>query len=275
MRTSLIVTTYNRPRALSLVLESIAWQSVLPDEVIVADDGSEPATRDVVFDKSKHFKIPLIHKWQPDKGFRVARARNLGASAASGEYLIFVDGDTLLHGEFVRSHLYHRGPGRFLHGSRVLISDLQAEHIMHSQRLPSVHFFTRGILNRFNTIHNLPLSNLFSNRTSVWRSRGSNISMYARDFAAVNGFNEDFVGWGKEDSEFAWRLIKSGVEKVNLRCCGVTYHLGHEWNNERADTETYQQNTELLDCTMRSGIVRCSNGLNNHLETPVLEQDTE
>ena len=73
---SIIVSTYNRPSALSLCLQSIARQIVLPNEVIVGDDGSTDETRELVCKFQKDFPVPLIHVWQEDKGFRLAMSRN-------------------------------------------------------------------------------------------------------------------------------------------------------------------------------------------------------
>lgn len=111
MRTSLIITTYNRPKVLAMALRSIAEQSVLPDEVIVADDGSTRSTAAMVRKIARNFPVELIHVWQEDKGFRAARVRNLGASKASGDMLVFIDGDMVLHKDFMKFHLLHASRG--------------------------------------------------------------------------------------------------------------------------------------------------------------------
>ena len=48
MRVSLIITTYNRPEALSLIFKSIETQTIYPDEIIIADDGSGNTTKECI-----------------------------------------------------------------------------------------------------------------------------------------------------------------------------------------------------------------------------------
>lgn len=271
MQTSLIVTTYNWPQALALVLRSIAMQSLQPDEVIVADDGSQDSTRSVV-DKFKAVSLtPVRHVWQEDLGFRVARVRNLGAAHARGDYLIFVDGDMVLHKDFVRSHLHHQRRNAFLHGPRVLLSDALASDLLNEKRPIKFGVMQRGITNRLNMLHHLPLSTIFSRSSSSWQSRACNLSIFKEDFAKVNGFNEDFEGWGKEDSELAFRLLKAGIHKVNLRLCGVAYHLGHAQSNEKTHLEDLRRNEALLNSIVATGSWWCENGLNSHTPAPLLD----
>jgi glycosyltransferase involved in cell wall biosynthesis len=97
LRSTLIVTTYNWPAALELTLKSIARQSLAPGEVIVADDGSGPDTAQVIEHWKKEIAAPVSHMWQPHEGFRLARSRNRAIAAATGEYLMIVDGDMVLH----------------------------------------------------------------------------------------------------------------------------------------------------------------------------------
>src|SRR6478736_8947 len=111
MRTSLVLTTYNWKQALDLCLDSVTRQRVLPDEVVVADDGSRPDTGELVRERAKDFPCPLIHAWQADSGFRAARVRNLGTAASSGDYVVFVDGDMILHPEFIADHTRLIKPG--------------------------------------------------------------------------------------------------------------------------------------------------------------------
>jgi glycosyltransferase involved in cell wall biosynthesis len=121
MRTSLIVTTYNRPDALHVVLQSVLRQSQLPDEVIIADDGSGEATRMLIASLQHDFPVPLVHVWQEDLGFRAARIRNLAASKAQGDYVVFIDGDMMLHRRFLDSHVRAAREKWMLHGKRAML----------------------------------------------------------------------------------------------------------------------------------------------------------
>ena len=81
MTVSLIISTYNWPRALYLCLDSVMQQSVLPDEILIADDGSGMETRDVVRHFERISPVPVRHIWHEDRGFRVAAIRNKAIAA--------------------------------------------------------------------------------------------------------------------------------------------------------------------------------------------------
>ena len=122
MKISLIITTYNWPESLLLVLESVRCQVTTPSEIIVADDGSDFKTKEVINNFNNDYGLNIIHSWQEDKGFRAAKARNKAILQASGDYIILIDGDTILHPNFVKDHCDFAEPGYFVQGSRVLIS---------------------------------------------------------------------------------------------------------------------------------------------------------
>ena len=128
--TSLIITTYNRPDALSAVLRTAIEQSILPDEVIVADDGSNEQTKQVILSYKYCYPIPLRHIWRPDDGFRLAECRNRAMAVANGEYTILVDGDMLLSNNFVEDHLSVAEKGVFVQGSRVLLSEKKTNEFL-------------------------------------------------------------------------------------------------------------------------------------------------
>ncbi len=267
MRTSLIITTYNRSKVLAMALRSIAAQSVLPDEVIVADDGSTRSTAAMVRKIAKDFPVELIHVWQEDKGFRAARVRNLGASKASGDMLVFIDGDMVLHKDFMKFHLLHASRDSFLHGPRVMLSPKLTSQILATETIPRIGFLNRHVpmSHKFNTISNFLLSHIFTVKTDSVRSRACNLSVMKSDFEAINGFNEDFVGWGEEDSEFAWRLMEYGLKKINIRCGAVQYHLDHNYHNEKANVGNLSKNHELFEEVRQKQIIKCANGYSNHV----------
>ena len=115
---SLIISTYNRPDALSVCLDSVFKQKVLPDEIIVGDDGSRSDTRKLIERMQQLSPVPLIHVWHEDKGFRLAMMRNKAVAKASGQYIIQIDGDVMLHPLFVADHIRLSRPGYYLKGGR-------------------------------------------------------------------------------------------------------------------------------------------------------------
>jgi len=123
MRTSLIITTYNRPDALNLVLQSVENQTIFPNEVIIADDGSANETSLLVEEYKTKSNLNIIHSWQEDKGFRLARSRNKAILLSKSDYIIQIDGDMVLHKDFVSDHIKNAIKGFFIQGSRVLLNE--------------------------------------------------------------------------------------------------------------------------------------------------------
>lgn len=260
MKTSLVITTYNWKDALKRVIESALDQIVLPDEIIVADDGSRDDTRDMLEQLIPDCPVPLIHSWQPDKGFRAAASRNQAIAKASGDYIVIVDGDMLLHPAFIGDHARLAQRGCFIQGSRVLLSASKTQAILNGLP-PSYSFLQTGIKNRINAIYSSGLSLLLSKKSQQHRGiKSCNMSFFKTDCEAVNGFNEDFIGWGREDSEFVERLYNVGLQRHNVKCRCVAYHLFHD----EQPRSSLPQNDALLKQAMDKKLDWCVNGIDKY-----------
>ncbi len=259
MQTSLIITTYNRKDALKLCIESVFSQTTLPDEIVIADDGSREDTAEVVRELADRSPVPLQHYWQPDEGFRAAAARNRGIAASSGDYVVFIDGDMLLHPYFIADHLRIAKPKQWIQGGRVLLDAKKTEQILATGEL-RLGFFDCGISNRQNMIRSTLLAFLIR---QPWRQspskgvRSSNMSLWREDIERVNGFDEAFVGWGNEDCEFVVRLANAGLVRRNLKFAAIAFHLYHPENSKAA----VPRNAALLEESIRSKRQRCELGL--------------
>lgn len=95
--TAVIISTYNSPEYLQRVLYGYINQTVLPDELLVADDGSTDETKRVIDDAIKVAPFPIRHIWHEDAGFRLARIRNLAVKDATSDYIVISDGDCVPH----------------------------------------------------------------------------------------------------------------------------------------------------------------------------------
>ena len=142
--TTLIITTYNKPIFLEMVLKSVMIQQTLPTEVIVADDGSTVETRELIERYQILFPVPLIHSWIPDKGFRLSMSRNVAIAKAKGEYIIVIDGDIVLCPSFVRDHLLARENGYFINGNRARLTEEATLRLCASLN-PHITMFTKGL----------------------------------------------------------------------------------------------------------------------------------
>lgn len=261
---SLVVTTYNWKDALEMVLRSIIQQKTLPNEVIIADDGSRNDTKLLIESYQKNFPVPLIHCWHEDKGFRAAAIRNKAIHTAKGEYIILTDGDIVLGKSFIQDHKRIAQTNYLIQGSRVLLSENTTKKYIADKNI-RFSFFTKGIKNHLNTLSIPILSFLFSqNRGGHTNVRSCNMACWKKDIVKVNGFNEDFVGWGREDSEFVIRMYNAGLKRKNLKFGGVAFHLYHP-ENSRA---LLDKNNDLMNKSMEEKISYCPNGLNKYTEQP-------
>ena len=262
MKLTLIITTYNWPESLLLVLKSIKQQVVLPYEIIIADDGSTKATKELINDFKKSSKLNIIHSWQEDKGFRAARSRNNAICISSGDYIVLIDGDTVLHTNFIKDHISNAEPGFFVQGSRVHLSEKQTKKAL-LEKIVNFSFFSAGLKNRKNAIHSKSLSLLFSNKKNHLRGiKSCNMAFYKKDCLNINGFNNEFEGWGREDSEFVVRLLNNGVKRKNIRFNAIQFHL---WHNENSKN-SLKRNDAMLNDSIVNGIYWCKNGINMMLK---------
>nr|MDQ3056919.1 glycosyltransferase [Pseudomonadota bacterium] len=192
---SLVVTTYNWKQALALCLRSIAAQRMLPCEVIVADDGSREDTGAMVVDIARDFPAPLKHVWQDDAGFRAARVRNLGIAASTGDYVIFIDGDMVLHPQFVADHVSLIRPGIFLQGGRLNASPDESARLLAGGQAR----FTPWMRGHFKRKHALRWRWLAARKARAndgGQVMSCNMGVWRSDLDRVNGFDDDYEGWG-------------------------------------------------------------------------------
>ncbi|WP_028578974.1 glycosyltransferase family 2 protein [Desulfogranum japonicum] len=261
MQVSLIITTYNWPRALQLSVDSVFRQSVLPVEIIVADDGSGYDTVQVVQELTKRSPVRLIHSWQEDNGFRLAMSRNKAIAKARGDYIILIDGDIILEKHFIEDHCNFATSGCFVQGTRVLLNEECSAQTLEQGEL-KVCLFSRGVENKKNCIRSPFLSRHLSFRSARIKGvKTCNFSFWKDDCLRINGFNEAFVGWGREDSEFTARLLNIGIERQNVRFRAIGYHLHHKMNTR--DRLTF--NDAILQETIARKLVWCDKGISQYL----------
>ena len=262
MQVSLIITTYNRPDALKIVLKSVENQNKLPNEVIIADDGSNDETRSLIEDFASNSKLKITHSFQEDIGFRAARSRNRAISKASGEYIVMIDGDMMLHRDFIYDHLRNAQNGYFVQGRRVLLTGKRTRDVLECYK-PISNFLEAGLVNRKNAIHSNFLSNIFSTKKNFLRGiKTCNVAFFKKDCISVNGFNNEFEGWGKEDSEFFVRMMNKGINRKTLRFNAIQYHL---WHIE-ANRASLKKNEHLLKKTINKNLDWCKMGIDQFYE---------
>lgn len=262
---SIIVTTYNREDALHAVLRSLAQQTDMDFEVLIADDGSGPATAELF--NSWKARLPQLaeHIWQENRGFRAAEIRNRAILAARGAYCIFLDGDCIVRRDFVSKHRRLAAPGWLVTGSRILLSPGLTAAILRDGLEPENWGFRRwmaqrlnGGANRISALLRLPLGPFRRLRPRSWRAvRSCNLAVWRSDLDRVDGFDANFCGWGAEDSDLVARLLHAGVRRRDGNFAIGVLHLWHA----HADRRGLEANERAFSRTIFDGSVRPRRGL--------------
>jgi glycosyltransferase involved in cell wall biosynthesis len=238
MRTELILSTYENPRALALCLASVAGQRLRPDGVAIADDGSGAATKAVIDAfAAAHPDLPLRHVWHEDSGFRKAAILNKAIASSAAEFLVFIDGDVMIHPDFVARHLELAAPDRWASGSLIRL-DAAATAAVTEADVTSGRVFDRGWLRANRAFDRIgtwlkampfpkPVMALLDRLTPTQRAWcGANASAYRAAILKVNGFDET-MRWGGGDKEMGVRLTNAGVRGRHLRFTAPLVHLDH------------------------------------------------
>jgi glycosyltransferase involved in cell wall biosynthesis len=258
---ALIINTFNQPEYLARVLNAVARQEVRSAEVLLADDGSGDETRQVFGAWASRQTIRGEHVWQKNEGFRRSRILNQAIAKATSEYLVFLDGDTIPHPQFVADHGRLARVGAFVQGHRALVAEQAAvwfgrNEFAADRRRAAIRGQLQGVKHAWRWPWPLVRA-----REDLRGIRGCNLGIWRSDLLHANGYNEDFVGWGREDSELAVRLMNNGVRRLDVRGQALCYHLWHP-PASRAGLNT---NDELLVQAQRCGTTRCPHGLDQYI----------
>jgi glycosyltransferase involved in cell wall biosynthesis len=274
---SVVITTYNRPDALEAVLEACFAQHDKNFEIIIADDGSTANTRTCVERLRAGAPVPLKHVWQPDQGFRAAMARNRGTLAASGDYIVFLDGDCIPQRDFIARHRALARRGYLVSGSRILLSPaLTARVLTEHIDLPAIdwasklRYRARGDINKvLQLLVRWPDVGRTSGRFSWRRIKSCNLGVWRSDLNLVNGFDESFLGWGHEDSDLVVRLFNAGVMRKDGAFATEVFHLWHR--EAQRDQESSNRRVVLERAANKT--IQAVRGLREHQDEPEIAQD--
>jgi glycosyltransferase involved in cell wall biosynthesis len=262
---SVILTTYDREDALAAVLRSLARQTDRQFEVIVADDGSGSATKTLLASWQERLGVPLIHVWHEHRDFRAGEIRNRAMLASHGTYCVFLDGDCLVRPDFIAAHRRLAERGWFVTGNRALLSAELTATVLRDDvpaeiwgMLAWISRRVRGGVNRLGPMLRLPLGPLRKLRPQAWQdARSCNLAVWRADLDRIDGFDANFSGWGREDSDLLVRLLRAGVRrKDGIFATGVV----HLWHGE-ADRSRLEQNQRRLEDVIASARVRAERGM--------------
>ena len=263
-KTSLIISTYNQPEFLRLAILSAWEQTYLPDEIVIADDGSREETAELVRELKKTSRVPITHVWQPDDGYRLMLSLNNAVAVSTNEYLIFLDGDCYLNKYFVEDHLSYAEKGYFVCGRRVNIRENRKKFILRTGNR-RITFFSWGTGKKFHAIRSHRLAKLHLKGGLLHKKggmAGANFAAWRTDFEKVNGFNERLAGYSGCDYELACRFDDAGIPMKKMVHLGIAYHFDHpltkrvRWDSENNEVE------KMMTLVREEDKQRCRIGLN-------------
>ena len=265
-RVSVVVSFCDEPEHLCMVLIALRRQTVLPAEVLIADDGSSAENVKIVADFAKACPFPVVHVRQPHEGFRLARNRNNAIYRAKNEFIASLDQDTLPHRRWLERFLEGLRPGRVCTGYVLRLSEENSARLNHGAvernefeawHAESEHAKLDKLQRKF--LFYVVLRRLGLGVKGRPAIAFGNAAVCRSDLLRVNGFDEEYVGWGQEDDDLGWRLYRSGVRPVALVNRALVSHIHHpprhgDWRNG-ANIERYRRPRASF---------RCERGLDKH-----------
>lgn len=269
MKTSLIISVYKNGLFLQAILDALPFQTVQPDEVIISEDGDCREMREIV--SSYRRKMNIIHLTQEDVGWQKNRALNKAIIAATHDYLIFIDGDCLLHTRFIENHVRLSNANHILAGKRVKLGPVFSDRLMKSGILR----FQQGLMWKWSELRKdgalfieealyIPVNWLTKRiiaKLGITSIKGCNFSCYKAAILDINGFDEDYLKPAiGEDHDLVWRFEGLGYRVVSVKHFAVQYHLYHHesWTSQEENLKLYRQKRT-------AGHFACLNGINSVL----------
>ncbi|MDQ6969347.1 MAG: galactosyltransferase-related protein [Mariprofundus sp.] len=270
---AVVISTYNRPAFLALVLDGYRQQTDKQFSVYIADDGSRPETTALIEKISAYFPVPIHHIWQKDDGFRKSRIHNKTIRRITESHTLLTDGDCIplpglvaAHRRFAIHHpaIHHPASSHpaapstaplakandyFISGSRILLSKSWTEKLckcstIHTDK-PILWWIKKRLSNNINRLLPLILSTrLAAPNTQLEGIRGCHLSCPTAALLRINGFDESFEGWGREDSDLTARLLHAGLKRRNLRGQPVL----HLWHPECSRQQLGANDIKLQAC---------------------------
>lgn len=265
--TSIIITFYERLSHLKCCLDALALCAKDFDEVVITDDGSKEATVNNLKNIITHYTFPITYVSQPKQGFRSAAARNNGIRHSRGDYLIFLDCDFLVLTDTIQCHLNIAKPGRFVAGACKYLSEKQSRIVLDSTLSPDlIEKYYRKLPDKELIVQH----RRFIKRTllikmqlasPVKQSLGGHFSLYKKDIEYINGYDEDFVGWGGEDEDLGIRLAAAGIYCISAIRYARVLHIWHPSELRTSQNQVWKHGT-MSDYFYRKKIpFVCKNGL--------------
>lgn len=263
---SIIIPTYNRRELLKKTIESIKNQKIDKSifEIIVVDDGSNDNTYELISEYLD--KINIKYFYQPDKGYRVAKARNTGIKKSAGKICLFIDSGVILSDDCVNEHLhiYRQNNNLAVIGYvcgfysaedkrrelRNKIENLSDDKILEEIKQKDNKYFIdirENHYKKFNyNMMSMPAPWIF-----FWTCH---VSVSKNSLLQVGLFDEYFRTWGAEDIELGFRLFEHNVDFI-LNRNAYSFHYPHEHSLYNKKASYYKNLAYILKKHKHSDVI--------------------
>ena len=270
MTLSVIFSTYNSEEWLEKVILGFSVQTFRDFEIIIADDGSRAATKELIDRLRSEISIPIIHVWQEDNGFQKSQILNKAILASTSDYLLFTDGDCIPREDFVEVHINHREEGYFLSGGyfklpmdiskAITKEDIVAQNCFNLNWLKSQGLKTSGKNIKFIASGvSAKILNFITPTNASWN--GHNSSGWKKDLVSVNGFNQE-MQYGGQDRELGERLFNKGLKSKQIRYSAICVHLDHK--RGYVNEETWKKNRGIREKTRNEKLAWTEYGIDKN-----------
>ncbi|HEX4373438.1 MAG TPA: glycosyltransferase [Puia sp.] len=265
MKISLVISFYKRIDFLELILMALERQEYKNFEVIIAEDDNFPETKKFLEQISKTLSFEILHVYQKeDRGFRKNEMLNKAITVASGEIIIIIDGDCILHRAFFKEYIREAEDKTILFGRRALLSESFTNKLLNSKKLAKLNVLNLiwNKSSRVEDVFYLPLIPEFLKKKRDKGVQGSNMGFFKKDILAINGFDEDYQrATAGEDDDIEWRFRMAGYKFKSMKHKALQYHLYHKFNYSKTESI---HNLAIMKEKMQAGNVFCLKGINKY-----------
>lgn len=272
---SVIVTVYNRLEYVRNVILSLINQTLMIDELILADDGSKDNVKNIIEDLIDECNFSIKHVWQEDIGFRLARSRNNGVREAQGEFLIFLDQDVILPNDFIEKVYAKRKDKRIVFCRGYQTTEKEKNKIF--ELIENEYNYDKIFTFLYDKEKDKEFRKIIFKdklyRVLYWlklRSRGTKMvglmfALYKKDFISINGFDDKYKGWGQEDDDFGNRFFKSGGEIYPLDLKKYLLHMYHNFDSSKKESPNLKYYRKRKKEISKNNF-KCNNGFFNSID---------
>lgn len=264
---TVIVSTYNMVDWLEKVLWGYSIQTYKHFDILIADDGSGPETKDLIDRFKKDYPVKIHHLWHEDKGYRRQELLNIAMVQAKGDYIIMTDGDCIPRKDFVEVHAKFVEEGKYLAGGYCklgmdLSKKISKEDILSEKCFDFKWLKSQEKLGLSNTLK-LGTSNSMRDFLDKFTPTNTgfsncNSSGWKKDFLMINGYDER-MQYGGPDREFGERLVNGGIDGVQIRHKAIVLHLDHSRGYK--NKESTDRNLAIRAFNKKNKIVQTAYGI--------------